>query len=177
MVKSSKIHFYVGIVIFLVIFPCPKQTVFAFQNEPDGFRGIQWETDIKDLSDMVLDEDGGDSKLYRRNGDTLNIGAAAIESCSYIFYQGRFYGVFIEFTSLQNANAIKETLLQQHGEGLGLRPGRFVETYQWLGSLVNIWCDFSDASRKGTIIYFYKPLDQEKEANEKKKAQKDAPDL
>ncbi len=64
---------------------------------------------------MVLDEDGGDSKLYRRKGDTLNIGAAIIESCSYIHYQDRFYGVFIEFTSSLNANAIKETLLQQHG--------------------------------------------------------------
>jgi hypothetical protein len=30
---------------------------------------------------MVFDEDGGNLKLYRRNGNTLNIDAAAIESC------------------------------------------------------------------------------------------------
>ena len=35
---------------------------------------------------MVLDEDGGDSKPYQRNGDTLNIGDAAVESCSYIYF-------------------------------------------------------------------------------------------
>ena len=86
MLQSSKIQFYVGILIVLVIFACPKHTVFAFQNEPDGFRGIKWETDIKYLPDMVLDEDGGDSKPYQRNGDTLNIGDAAVESCSYIYF-------------------------------------------------------------------------------------------
>jgi len=174
MINFSKIQFLMGILVLLVVLAYPQQAIFAFHNEPDGFRGIPWGTNIADLPDMMLDEDGGDSKLFRRQGDGAKIGDVSLESCSYVFYRGRFYGVFIEFSSLQNARAIKETLLRQHGEGHRLRQGRFVEAYQWSGSYVDIWYDFSESSNKGTLTYFYKPIDQQKEANEKEEAREDA---
>jgi hypothetical protein len=30
----------------IFVFFCSVSTVFAFQNEPDGFRGIKWGTDL-----------------------------------------------------------------------------------------------------------------------------------
>jgi len=169
MKESYKIRVYVGtlLVVLLLILPSLHSRVHAFHNEPDGFQGIKWGTNIKELADMVLDEDGGYSKLYRRQGNAVTIGTAVLESCSYIFYRDMFYGVFIEFTSSSNARAIKETLLRSHGEGALLQPGKLIEAYQWSGSLVNILYEFSEASGKGTVTYFYKPIDQVKEEKEK----------
>lgn len=177
MKESYKLLIFVGILLVVLILPSLSSSVYAFHNEPDGFQGIKWGTNIKELTDMVLDEDGGDSKLYRRQGDAVTIGTAVLKSCSYIFYRDMFYGVFIEFTSSSNAHAIKENLLQAHGEGLPLRPGKSIETYQWSGSLVNILYEFSRASGKGTVTYFYKPIDQVKEENEKDESRGTSCDL
>lgn len=178
MKESYKIRVYVGILlVVLLILHSLYSRVYAFHNEPNGFQGIKWGTNIKELTDMVLDEDGGDSKLYRRQGNAVTIGTAVLESCSYIFYRDMFYGVFIEFTSSSNAHIIKETLLQAHGEGLLLRPGKSIEAYQWSGSLVNILYEFSRPSGKGTVTYFYKPIDQVKEENEKEEARGTNSDL
>lgn len=177
MKESYKLLIFVGILLVVLILPSLSSSVYAFHNEPDGFQGIKWGTNIKELTDMVLDEDGGDSKLYRRQGDAVTIGTAVLESCSYIFYRDMFYGVFIEFSSSSNAHAIKENLLQAHGEGLPLRPGKSIETYQWSGSLVNILYEFSRASGKGTVTYFYKPIDQVKEENEKDESRGTSCDL
>jgi len=177
MKESYKLLIFVGILLVVLILPSLSSSVYAFHNEPDGFQGIKWGTNIKELTDMVLDEDGGDSKLYRRQGDAVTIGTAVLKSCSYIFYRDMFYGVFIEFSSSSNAHAIKENLLQAHGEGLPLRPGKSIETYQWSGSLVNILYEFSRASGKGTVTYFYKPIDQVKEENEKDESRGTSCDL
>jgi len=179
MKEYYKIRVYVGIllVVLLLILPSLYSRVHAFHNEPDGFQGIKWGTNIKELTDMVLDEDSGESKLYRKQGNAVTIGTAVLESCSYIFYRDMFYGVFIEFTSSSNAHAIKETLLKTHGEGFPLHPGKSIETYQWSGSLVNILYEFSRPSGKGTVTYFYKPIDQVKEENEKEEARGTNSDL
>ncbi len=177
MKESYKLLIFVGILLVVLILPSLSSSVYAFHNEPDVFQGLKWGTNIKELTDMVLDEDGGDSKLYRRQGDAVTIGTAVLESCSYIFYRDMFYGVFIEFSSSSNAHAIKENLLQAHGEGLPLRPGKSIETYQWSGSLVNILYEFSRASGKGTVTYFYKPIDQVKEENEKDESRGTSCDL
>ncbi len=39
---------------FLVFFTISSQPAFSFQNEPDGFCGIKWGTDISEVPEMVL---------------------------------------------------------------------------------------------------------------------------
>ncbi len=136
MKESYKIRVYVGtlLVVLLLILPSLHSRVHAFHNEPDGFQGIKWGTNIKELADMVLDEDGGYSKLYRRQrAMQLRSVLPSLKGCSYIFYQDMFYGVFIEFTSSSNARAIKNSS-RSHGEGALLQPGKLIEAYQWSGA-------------------------------------------
>ena len=172
---SSKIHLCVGIFVLFVILVCPNQNLFAFQNEPDGFRGIKWGTDIKDLPDMVWKEEDGDIRLYLRKDDKLKIGDAELDAIRYGFYKGRFYGVFIAFKSLSNATVLKETLFQQYGQKQ--RPKGFMEKYFWFGSLVAISYDYSEVSKSGTILYSYMPIANEERENRKEKARKGASDL
>ena len=57
---------------------------FAFQNEPDGFRGLKWgdapTEDMKFLGQIIYE-----GNLYHREGDKLNIGSAKLDNISYWF--------------------------------------------------------------------------------------------
>jgi hypothetical protein len=58
-------------------------------TELEGFRGINWGTDLSMLSDMVPSgSDSSDSEIipYLRNGDELKIGSANLERIEYGFW-------------------------------------------------------------------------------------------
>jgi len=74
------------LVFLLIISVWVSLPAFAFQNEPDGFRGIKWGTNISELPDMSLSEDYGNSKFYLRKGEKLKIGDADIDRIGYGFY-------------------------------------------------------------------------------------------
>lgn len=149
--------------------------VFAFQNEPDGFRGIKWGTNISELSEMGIIEDHGEQKLYVRKNDKMQIGDADLEVIIYVFYKDRLYGVMVIYNSSLNFSKLKETLFQVYGSGR--RPNPFMEKYNWYGSSVLITLDFNEIREKGSIIYFYVPILKEQERDVKEKAKKGASDL
>ena len=47
------------LVVAILLSPCIS---WAFSNEPDGFRGIKWGTNILELSDMGAGEDAGNGR-------------------------------------------------------------------------------------------------------------------
>lgn len=58
---------------------------FAFQNEPDGFRGLKWGD--SPTEDMVFKfEDSQLSHAYTRPTDKLSIGDAKFTYIDYSFY-------------------------------------------------------------------------------------------
>jgi hypothetical protein len=148
---------------------------FAFQNEPDGFRGIKWGTNISELREMSLSEDRGDSKFYLRKGDKLKIGDADIDRISYGFYKSRFNKLFIIYKGSLNFTKLKDTFFEQYGQGS--KPNRFMEQYYWVGETVSIAFEHSEITKKGEIVYTYDPISNEKEADSKKKAKNGAKDL
>jgi len=161
-----------SLIVILLIVP---QASYAFQNEPDGFRGIKWGTEIKTLKDMKLKEDDGDSKFYKRKDDKLKIGDADLQYISYSFYKNQFYLVMIGFQSLTNFTKLKETLFEQYGEGN--RTNRFMERYFWFGADVSITLDYNEIRETGSISYFFKPILDQIKLDQKNKAKKGAGDL
>jgi hypothetical protein len=140
-----------GVMIFL--FP---SLLFAFQNEPDNFRGIRWGVNITELHDMRLDEVNGDAKYYVKENDKMKIGDADIKKVDYAFYKGRFYSVQIRFSNSLNFSKIKETFFQLYGSAY--RPNRFMEDYWWDGSNVIIELKYNEISEEGIAIYMFKPI-------------------
>jgi hypothetical protein len=159
-----------GVMIFL--FP---SLLFAFQNEPNTFRGIRWGVNIKELHDMKLVEDAGDSKFYVKKNDKMKIGDADIEEVAYGFYKGRFDCVQIKFSNLLNFLRIHETFSQLYGSAY--RPNRFMEDYYWLGNNVTIGLEYNEILKKGRAIYSFEPIAEEKRTDSKEKAKKGRGDL
>lgn len=165
-----------GTLIFLVILSvCVAIPAVAFQNEPDGFRGIKWGTNISELPDMSLSEDRGDSKFYLRKGDKLKIGDADIDRISYGFYKGRFNRLFIIYKGSLNFTKLRDTFFAQYGQGS--KPNRFMEQYYWVGETVSIAFEHSEITKEGKIFYTYDFISNEKEADSKAKAKEGAKDL
>ena len=65
-------------------------TSYAFKNEPDGFRGIKWGTDINTLSNMTVVNSDGDTHTYERTGDEMKIGNAELAVLTYFFGKENF---------------------------------------------------------------------------------------
>ena len=52
--KPRQKKLFISLLPFFVFQAFFNFTALAFQNEPDGFRGIKWGTNISELPDMVL---------------------------------------------------------------------------------------------------------------------------
>ncbi len=172
--KSKGICLITVIVIMIISFLFSVYS-FSYQNEPDGFRGIKWGSNIKNLRGLKLVENHKDEKYYIRKADKLKIGGAALKSIAYGFHKDRFYFVYIRFKSIINFSSIKETLFEQYGAGV--QDNKSKEEYVWLGGDVDISLQYNDISQKGKIYYFFKPISPEedrykyedKDKNEKSK--------
>lgn len=150
-------------------------SVYAFQNEPDNFRGIKWGTNIDTLSDMKLIEDGGDEKFYNRKNEKMKMGEATLDDVIYVFYKGKFSGVMIEFNSKLNFEKTKNTFFYVYGNAE--QPNQFLEEYLWVGDDVFIGLTYTEIEKKGSAAYAFIPLLEEKRKTEKEKAITGAEDL
>jgi hypothetical protein len=96
------------IILFLSIFLISNfgySQVINFLNnfkpgsEPDGFRGINWGTDVSTLKlrDLKLIDESpdGQTKCYDRKDDVMEIGAAKIKNIGYCFWRGKFFAVIV----------------------------------------------------------------------------------
>ena len=156
-------------ILFMVGVLLIPSIAFTFQNEPDGFRGIKWGTNLSDLPDMRLCGDtmnGGNIKTCTRRGDKMKIGDAKLTIIIYMFHKDRFSSVDILFKSAFNFEAIKETLFSVYGEGK--QDNQFVEEYRWNGVDVRIL--LNKTGLIGYVSYHYMPIIKNYLEEKKKRA-------
>jgi len=92
---------------------------FAFQNEPDGFRGIKWGTNIDKLSriELINIGDYGDGrKVYKRRNDKMAIGEVKLNGIFYCFWKNQFSSVGILCVPEDSVKLLKN-LEHTYGEG------------------------------------------------------------
>ena len=165
MLRKIKVFFTFVVLLGFSLF----SPLWAFQNEPADFRGIPWGTFLEDLPDMTYLAAIGDVKSYKRENDSMVLGSAQLSSVSYIFYKGRFCSVYVGFQGPSNFDGLKIGLLEAYGEPY--RPSEEMEGYFWQGEKVDIALRYSDEpSQKGSIIYWFKPIMEEKIADDEAKA-------
>ena len=105
----------VGMLGFLVVGPG-----LAFQNEPDGFRGLKWGDPPGE--DMVNRRSiNPDFVWYRRAGDKMEIGRAELISLHYAFYKGQFFlaEIIVKASPVEitHYDYLKDVLILKFGRG------------------------------------------------------------
>jgi hypothetical protein len=125
---------------------------FAFQNEPDGFRGIKWGTKIETLKDMRKLYTKGNTTVYMRKNDKLQIGDAELQNISYMFWQDKFYSVYIQTKGYLNWAALKKVLFLKFGKGN--QDNKYTEYYRWglFSGKVVIYFKYNQISEQGTLM-------------------------
>ncbi len=107
------------LVLVMVLVLALSLGAFAFQNEPDGFRGLKWGDPPGE--DMEEERFGKylDITIYTRRNDKMQIGGAELRIIYYEFYEDRFisveiYPVFIESIY----DALKDVVVLKFGDGV-----------------------------------------------------------
>ena len=143
---------------------------FAFQNEPDGFRGIKWGTNILELQGMThvrTDSSYGGVEFYTREGDDLRFGDAQLERIEYAFWKGKFASVWIHSMGYANWLDLHDATIAEFGGGY--KPHRYIEQYLWFGSSTMILLQYNETGREGTLCMFSQTIiKQQKEYDEEK---------
>ncbi len=158
-------------------------------SDPDGFRGVKWETSISTLKDMEKFEQdksaSSDLVLYKRKGDPLKIGNAKLKNIFYLFWMENFYSVWIDFEGDENYEILKKELFQRLGEAPGSdefakethkrpdgKPSEIREAegfYAWWGRTTEVVLTYSKERHNGNLSVKSTKLAEEKRAYEKQK--------
>ncbi|MFA7328974.1 MAG: hypothetical protein WC081_05675 [Candidatus Ratteibacteria bacterium] len=122
-------------------------------SEPDGFRGIKWETELSTLSGMKYlrtDPTSGGIRQYTKKNDDLMIGGAKIESIEYGFWQGKFCSVFIRTKGPTNFTNLREATFEKFGEGF--QDNKYIKNYGWFPKITKMVLGYDDASERGYLL-------------------------
>lgn len=144
-----------SLALIFLVFLLPTSAL-AFQDEPDGFRGIEWGTDISEWPDMTHVS----RNVYQRENDELTIEDASLREIHYKTYEGRLWGVIIRYDDYNNHEKLKQTFFQVYGEAD--ESDRLTERYSWIGSDVRIFMRYSESGGRGSITYDYRLLQEDR---------------
>ncbi len=109
---------------------------FAFDNEPKGFRGIDWGAPIAAVQNqLILISGAGRESFYLRASDKLEMDGARLRSIVYRFYDGRFFGVALYAERGNRFNFIEAFRARY---GAGTQPDPKADKYTWAGAHAEI---------------------------------------
>ena len=147
MFKRILPYFFLLVLVFSL--PQPGWTVEA----SNGFRGITWGTPLSKLTGMVVADDSGQVKYYRRSGDSLSLGETELKRISYGFYRDKFYSVLIEFEGKANFEKARTHLLATYGETAKI--GSTGTSYMWgTADGASISLKYSETPQQGYVFFF-----------------------
>lgn len=175
-----------SLVVVLLFMFALASTAQAFQNEPEGFRGLKWGDPPGE--DMALHfvnfwgdplDPAGEAMLpYIRENDKLQIGRVEVRDVRYFFYENKFMEVQIKTGTICQTNYydLKDILNLKFGEGKeiitkGLPGGRLAFSLEcrWIGDTATIILSSDEWSGVVLEIYSTKIYIQYQEYKRRKK--------
>ncbi|MBT9144615.1 MAG: hypothetical protein DDT42_00457 [candidate division WS2 bacterium] len=166
---KTRFAFLCTIVLTFLVIP-----LYAF-TDADGFRSINWGTDISTLSDMRFirtDPSYGGIKMYSRKNDELKIGGAILESIKYGFWRDKFSSVWIEIKGFTNFSALRNATVERFGPGD--KSNSFIERYFWLGEKTGMILKYCKVFKEGFLFMSLKEIKEQQRQYEKDIAEKGA---
>ena len=161
------------LVVLLFIFALAS-IAQAFQNEPDGFRGLKWGD--PPTEDMVyLGDISYAQNIYHRKGDKLGIGSATLNEIRYKFnfYSYQFHEVFANFTSETDYKILKIIFEGRYGKPTYIREGKDSYFLQWIGDKAEIRLYYDSKEYYGWFFISSKKIREENpEGNKQKEVEK-----
>lgn len=147
-------------------------SALAFQNEPSGFRNIEWGADFSHYqSEMTAHRGAASIDMYSRLNDKLSIGDAKLQYLAYIFYDGKFASVMFTSTGNVNKIALIKIFKKQFGERGKMNRSKHI--YHWHGNKTEIALD-CDKPSDGCTGILWSVEHKARRAEKEKAAAQDA---
>ena len=116
-----------GAVVLGLARPVPAQDkMFTYDysfkpgSEPDGFKGIKWQTDIATLDPLHTMEPIeilGPFVYYKKNKEDLHLVTVKLDDIIYEFWNGKFSGVIIRVRGGNQFQVLKDYVFARFGPG------------------------------------------------------------
>jgi hypothetical protein len=119
----------------------PPSIYKPFQNEPTGFRGIEWGTPLSAVQTEMIpygDPPPGGGQVYERKNEKMTLGGATLAHVFYRFYEGGFSGA--DLFSVERADqpaAMIAAFRAEYGEGN--RPNEYEDDYLWTDDVGSVF--------------------------------------
>ncbi|MBM4275049.1 MAG: hypothetical protein FJ134_11400 [Deltaproteobacteria bacterium] len=132
---------------------------FQGESEPDGFRGIKWQTDIATLDPwktMDVVEVYGNSIYYRKKREDLRMGQAPVEDIIYEFWNGKFASVLVVVQDVPNYSKLRDYCFAKYGEGYRPEAYRMVDVqdFTWNGYFTKMYLNYRDIDHTGKLALY-----------------------
>ncbi|UZJ42187.1 hypothetical protein OO006_04225 [Prosthecochloris sp. SCSIO W1101] len=164
-----------GSLLLTLLFLTTAGNSYAFKNEPEGFRGIQWGDSPSALKNGKKVYSKDNVEYYIKLDDVMQIGSATVSNVVYEFWHGKFATALIETEGHKNWSRLKETVFERFGNGK--KPKRFMEKYIW-GSPYRgksyMLLKYSEIKKKGVLYIFSKEIWKQRKGYDKPVAKEGA---
>ena len=125
-------------------------------SEPDGFRGMKWQTDIATLDPlptMEVIEIMGPFVYYKKNKEDLQLVTVKLDNIIYEFWNGKFSGVIIKVRGDNQFQILKEYVFARFGQGQRSKvlEQLNVQDFYYNGVKTRMYLKFSDIDRTGEL--------------------------
>ncbi len=132
---------------------------FAPGTEPDGFRGIKWQTDIVSLDPfrtMEVIEIMGPFTYYTKIKEDLRYGTADLVDIVYEFWNGKFSGVVVKVKGEDQFQKLKDYCFARFGEGQRSKTyaQMQVQDFYYNGVKTRMYLKYSDIDRMGELSLY-----------------------
>ena len=82
-----------------------------------GYGGLAFGSDFSSAKNLVLEQDRGPLKLYKKKDEKLVIGPVLLETILYYYFEGKLYGVAFHTNDGQDTLNLKGIFAFAFGEG------------------------------------------------------------
>ena len=125
-------------------------------SEPDGFRGIKWQTDIATLDPlhtMDIIEIMGPLTYYKKKKEDLQLVTVKLDDITYEFWNGKFSGVMIKVRGDNQFQILKEYVFARFGPGQRSKVLEQLnaQDFYYNGIKTRMYLKFSDIDRTGEL--------------------------
>ena len=125
-------------------------------TEPDGFRGLKWQTDIATLDPlhtMEVIEIFGPFIYYKKNKEDLQLVTVKLNHIIYEFWNGKFSGVMIKVKGNDQFQVLKDYVFARFGPGQRSKvlEQLNVQDFYYNGIKTRMRLKFSDIDRIGDL--------------------------
>jgi len=125
-------------------------------SEPDGFRGMKWQTDIATLDPLHTMEViaiVGPFVYYKKNKEDLYLVTVKLDDIIYEFWNGKFSGVIIKVRGDNQFQILKDYVFARFGPGQRSKAlEQFnVQDFYYNGVKTRMNLKFSDIDRTGEL--------------------------